>query len=213
MYIQESIEASFLQESVNGQKTGNYFIKGVFLQADVKNRNGRYYPERTCDSAVMKYNTDFIQTGRSLGELGHPPNGGAVNLHLASHKIEELYKDGKNYIGSAKIIDTPMGNIAKSLIQEGVKLGVSLRGRAQIQSKRGMDIVGENFYMTTVDIVYDPSMPQAFVDGIMENSQTYLKNGALSEQDYQYIQESVRALPSSQLNDDTYLKILKKTLK
>lgn len=192
-----------IKEGKNGV-VKNHYIEGVFLQADVKNRNGRYYPLEVTEKAVQRYNEEYIKTGRSLGELGHPSDGGGINLHLASHKIESLEKNGKNFIGKAKLLDTPMGKIAKTLIDEGVRLGVSLRGYGSVQEKNGMNVVGPNFTLSTVDIVADPSAPDAFVQGIMENTEKYFKEGILLEQDYSYIQHIFKA---EKVDEDKMLKL------
>ena len=184
----------------------NCFIEGIFLQCDVKNRNGRIYPFGSTANAVSLYEQNFINTGRSLGELGHPDSG-AINLHLASHIIQSLRAEGKNFIGRAKIIDTPMGRIAKTLISEGVKLGVSLRGYGSVTEKNGAKWVGNDFTLSTVDIVADPSAPDAFVTGIMENSQVYYNQGVLLEEHYDYLQKSVKNMTKKQMTEGDLLKL------
>ena len=165
--IREEIEnVEFIVENRNGKKS--LYIEGVFLQGDIKNRNGRMYPMETLRREVCRYSENHIHAGRALGELGHP-EGPTVNLDRVSHKIVSLKENGSNFIGKAKILGTPMGKIAQSLLGEGVKLGVSSRGIGSLQQTReGVNIVGEDFTLATAaDIVADPSAPDAFVSGIM----------------------------------------------
>jgi len=180
--IREEInDATYLVEENEGRK--NYTIKGVFLQSDIKNRNGRIYPSDVLLKEVKRYNQEFINKNRAFGELGHP-EGPTVNLERVSHMIKKLYPEGKNYIGEAKIMDTPYGKIVKSLIDEGAKLGVSSRGMGSLVQKNGHNYVGNDFYLATAaDIVADPSAPDAFVEGIMENKEWVWQNGILVEQD------------------------------
>ena len=159
----------------------NYKIRGVFMQADVKNRNGRVYPMEILEKEVTKYNKNFIKENRAFGELGHP-EGPTVNLERVSHMITKLHPDGKNFIGEAKIMDTPMGKIVKNLMDEGAKLGVSSRGMGSLDSKNGANYVRDDFYLATAaDIVADPSAPNAFVEGIMEGKEWVWNNGSLVE--------------------------------
>ena len=159
----------------------NYKIRGIFMQADVKNRNGRVYPMEVLEKEVTKYNKNFIKENRAFGELGHP-EGPTVNLERVSHMITKLHPDGKNFIGEAKIMDTPMGKIVKNLMDEGGKLGVSSRGMGSLDSKNGANYVRDDFYLATAaDIVADPSAPNAFVEGIMEGKEWIWNNGALVE--------------------------------
>ena len=159
----------------------NYKIKGIFLQADIKNRNGRVYPMEVLEKEVGRYNKKFINEKRAYGELGHP-DGPTVNLERVSHMVTELYPDGKNFIGEAKIMETPMGKIVKSLMNEGGKLGVSSRGMGSLDQKNGANYVRDDFYLATAaDIVADPSAPNAFVEGIMEGKEWVWNNGALVE--------------------------------
>ena len=180
--IREEInDAQYIVEENEGKK--NYSIKGVFLQADIKNRNGRVYPSSVLMKEVKRYNAEFINKNRAFGELGHP-EGPTVNLERVSHMIKKLYPEGKNFIGEAKIMDTPYGKIVKSLIDEGAKLGVSSRGMGSLVQKNGQNMVGEDFYLATAaDIVADPSAPDAFVEGIMETKEWVWNNGILVEQD------------------------------
>ena len=167
------------EEKEDGKK--NYKIKGVFMQADIKNRNGRVYPMETLQKEVGRYNKEYIKENRAYGELGHP-DGPTVNLERASHMITALYPDGKSFVGEAKILSTPMGEIVKSLIDEGAKLGVSSRGMGSLEQKNGAHYVRNDFYLATAaDIVSDPSAPNAFVEGIMEGKEWVWNHGALVE--------------------------------
>ena len=171
-------------EYITEEKEGggkNYKIRGIFMQADIKNRNGRIYPMEVLDEEVRNYNKKFIQQNRAFGELGHP-DGPTVNLERVSHMITSLKPDGKNFIGEAKIMDTPMGKIVKNLMDEGAKLGVSSRGMGSLKQKGGANVVSDDFYLATAaDIVADPSAPNAFVEGIMEGKEWVWNNGALVE--------------------------------
>ena len=159
----------------------NYKIRGIFMQADIKNRNGRVYPMEVLQNEVKKYNKNFIKEKRAFGELGHP-DGPTVNLERVSHMITSLTPDGKNFIGEAKIMATPMGEIVKNLMDEGAKLGVSSRGMGSLDQKGGASYVRDDFYLATAaDIVADPSAPNAFVEGIMEGKEWVWNNGALLE--------------------------------
>ena len=179
--IREEIESvEFLVESKNGKKA--MYIEGVFLQGDIQNRNGRMYPMATLRKEVARYNENHIQSGRALGELGHP-EGPTVNLDRVSHKIVSLKESGQNFVGKAKILGTPMGKIASSLIEEGVKLGVSSRGIGSLKpTKEGINVVSDDFMLSTAaDIVADPSAPDAFVEGIMEGKDWVWDGGVLRE--------------------------------
>ena len=179
--IREEIETvEFVTEEKNGKKS--LYIEGVFLQGNIKNRNGRMYPMETLAKEVNRYNESNVVTGRALGELGHP-EGPTVNLDRVSHKIVSLKESGSNFIGKAKILDTPMGQIAKSLIGEGVKLGVSSRGIGSLKpTKEGFNVVGDDFMLATAaDIVADPSAPDAFVEGIMEGKEWVWEGTTLRE--------------------------------
>ena len=179
--ITEEIESvEFLVEQKNGKKS--MYIEGVFLQGNITNRNGRMYPAEVLRKEVARYNENHIQSGRALGELGHP-EGPTVNLDRVSHKIVSLKESGSNYIGKAKILGTPMGKIAANLVEEGVKLGVSSRGIGSLKATReGINVVGDDFMLATAaDIVADPSAPDAFVDGIMEGKDWVWDGGILRE--------------------------------
>ena len=177
------------EEADNGKK--NYKIKGVFMQADIKNKNGRIYPMEILQKEVKRYNKEFINEKRAYGELGHP-EGPTVNLERASHMITALYPDGKNFIGEAKVLSTPMGEIVKSLMDEGAKLGVSSRGMGSLEQKNGANYVRDDFYLATAaDIVSDPSAPSAFVEGIMEGKEWVWTHGALLEADLVEMKERI----------------------
>ena len=179
LIAEEILQVEFLSEEKNGKKS--HFIEGVFLQSEIKNKNGRVYPQGVLAREVAKYDENHIQKGRALGELGHP-EGPSINLDRVSHKIESLKESGNNFIGRAKILDTPMGNIAKNLIDEGVRLGVSSRGMGSLKEKDGVNFVADDFMLATAaDIVADPSAPDAFVDGIMEGKEWVWDNGILKE--------------------------------
>jgi hypothetical protein len=193
--ITESIEdIQILEEEANGKKL--LYIEGVFLQADLKNRNGRVYPFGVLEREVGRYNEQYVSAGRALGELGHP-DGPTVNLDRVSHKIVSLKAEGTNFIGKAQILNTPMGSIAKSLLESGVKLGVSSRGMGSIEEKNGANYVRDDFMLATAaDIVADPSAPDAFVNGIMEGKEWVWENGIIKEVNiakyHRYISESTR---------------------
>jgi Prohead core protein protease. len=176
---EEISDAEYIVEEANGNK--NYKIRGIFLQSDLKNRNGRVYPKDILEKEVKRYNAEFINKKRAFGELGHP-DGPTVNLERVSHMITKLYPDGANFIGEAKIMNTPYGKIVKGLIDEGAQLGVSSRGMGSLEQRGGANYVKDDFYLATAaDIVADPSAPEAFVEGIMENKEWVWNNGVLVE--------------------------------
>ena len=169
------------EDDAEGKK--NYKIRGVFMEADVKNRNNRMYPMAVLEKEVKRYNKEYVQQKRAFGELGHP-DGPTVNLERVSHMITKLYPDGKQFVGEAKIMDTPYGKIVKNLIDEGAKLGVSSRGMGSLEPQRDMHVVKDDFYLATAaDIVADPSAPNAFVEGIMEGKEWIWDNGKIREMD------------------------------
>jgi|TARA_R110000765_G_scaffold94848_6_gene178769 hypothetical protein len=189
--ISEHIEqdTDYLIEEKDGKK--EYKIKGIFMQADIKNRNGRIYPMEILSKEVKRYNKEYINEKRAFGELGHP-DGPTVNLERASHMITALYPDGKNYIGEAKILGTPMGEIVKNLMDEGAKLGVSSRGMGSLDSKNGANYVRNDFYLATAaDIVADPSAPNAFVEGIMEGKEWIWNNGLIKEAEIAQMRDNI----------------------
>ena len=181
LITEEISSVKFITEGKGGKK--KMYIEGVFLQGEVKNRNGRMYPVTTLAKEVGRYNESFVSKGRAVGELGHP-DGPTVNLDRVSHKIVSLEQKGNNFIGKAQLLETPMGKIAKSLIAEGVTLGVSSRGIGTLkEDKDGLKVVGEDFQLATAaDIVADPSAPDAFVNGIMEGKEWVWEGGILREQ-------------------------------
>ena len=189
--ISEEIQnAEYLVEETNGKK--NYKIKGVFLQSDIKNRNGRIYENDILSKEVDRYSKEFIDKKRAFGELGHP-DGPVVNLERVSHMITSLKPEGKNFIGEAKIMDTPYGKIVKGLIDEGAQLGVSSRGMGSLVTKNGANYVGKDFYLATAaDIVADPSAPDAFVEGIMENKEWVWDNGVIKAQDIEEYKDHIK---------------------
>jgi len=177
------------QDEKSGKK--NYKIRGVFMQADIKNRNGRMYPMEILSKEVTRYNKEYVNENRAYGELGHP-DGPTVNLERASHMITSLQPDGKNFIGEAKILSTPMGEIVKSLMDDGAKLGVSSRGMGSLDQKDGANVVRKDFYLATAaDIVADPSAPNAFVEGIMEGREWIWNNGLIQESEVQQIKINI----------------------
>lgn len=180
----------------------NYFIEGIFLQSEIKNRNGRVYPEATMDKEVNRYIKEYVEKNRAYGELGHPENP-SINLDRVSHMIESLTKDGPNYIGRAKILDTPMGQIAKGLLDGGANLGVSSRAMGSLQTnKEGVQIVQDDFMLSTAaDIVADPSAPDAFVNGIMESKEWIFVDGKFIERDIEEAQRTIRRASSRQLEE------------
>ena len=181
--ISEEVSSAeyLVEEDKNGKK--EYKIKGVFLQSNIKNRNGRVYPKEILMKEVTRYNKEFINKNRAFGELGHP-DGPTVNLERVSHMIKKLYPDGDNFIGEAKIMDTPYGKIVKGLIDEGAQLGVSSRGLGDVYKRQGANYVKDDFMLATAaDIVADPSAPAAFVEGIMEGKEWVWDNGLLVEKD------------------------------
>ena len=193
--ISESIvqDVEYITEAKeNGKK--DYKIKGIFMQADIKNKNGRVYPMEILQKEVKRYNKEFINEKRAYGELGHP-EGPTINLERASHMITALYPDGKNFIGEAKILATPMGEIVKTLMDEGAKLGVSSRGMGSLEEKKdGASYVRNDFYLATAaDIVSDPSAPSAFVEGIMEGKEWVWNHGALVQSELVEMKERINS--------------------
>ena len=208
---EEVSQSEFLvEQSDNGQK--NYKIKGIFLQSNVKNRNGRVYPKDILEQEVTRYNKEFINKKRAFGELGHP-DGPTVNLERVSHMITKLYPDGNNFIGEAKIMNTPYGKIVKGLIDEGAQLGVSSRGMGSLINRGGKNYVKDDFYLATAaDIVADPSAPDAFVEGIMEGKEWVWENGALIEKDIEAWRMEIYKAKKFEL-DDKKLKVFESFLK
>ena len=192
----ENIEV-LTEDKANGKK--DYKIRGVFMQADIKNRNGRVYPVDTLAKEVKRYTNEFINKKRAFGELGHP-DGPTVNLERVSHMITSLKPEGKNFIGEAKVMDTPYGKIVKNLIDEGAQLGVSSRGMGSIQQSQGRNVVGKDFYLATAaDIVADPSAPDAFVEGIMEGKEWVWDNGVLKSMEVEKYKEEIEKTRRAEL--------------
>ena len=208
--ISEEIQnAEYLVEDNGGKKS--YKIKGIFLQSDLKNRNGRVYPKEVLENEVARYNREFINKKRAFGELGHP-DGPTVNLERVSHMITKLTPDGKNFIGEAKIMDTPYGKIVKGLIDEGAQLGVSSRGMGSIIQRNGANYVKDDFYLATAaDIVAAPSAPDAFVEGIMESKEWVWENGKLVERDIEAWKRQIREAKQRKL-DEIKLKVFESFL-
>jgi hypothetical protein len=205
--IREEIESvDFIVEERNGKKS--LYIEGVFLQGDIKNRNGRMYPMETLRREVQRYSENHVLKGRALGELGHP-DGPTVNLDRVSHKIVSLRESGSNFIGKAKILNTPMGKIAESLINEGVKLGVSSRGIGSLKlTREGVNIVGDDFMLATAaDIVADPSAPDAFVEGIMEGKEWVWDGGILREAQARKTYRTINTLVDQKRLDEEKLNL------
>jgi hypothetical protein len=203
-------DVEFIVEE-NKKGTKDYYIKGVFMQAETKNRNGRIYPKEVLAKQVKKYDDSYIKQSRAFGELGHP-DGPVVNLERVSHMIKELKEDGNNWIGKAKILDTPYGKIVKNLIDEGAKLGVSSRGMGSLKKQQGTNVVQDDFYLATAaDIVADPSAPAAFVEGIMENKEWVWDNGVIKEQEVEYYKQQMREMRKKNVEVEK-LKIFKNFL-
>ena len=184
-------DCEVLTEATEGRKK-NYFIEGIFMQGDLKNRNGRIYPSQVLEKEMNRYNKDFIQTKRALGELGHP-DGPQINGDRVSHLITEMKRDGSNFIGKAKILGTPMGEIVKTFIDEGVKVGVSTRGLGSVKpTADGIMEVQNDFHLATVDVVTDPSGPNCFVNGIMENTEYYYDIASNTWRAQELIEQAVK---------------------
>ena len=210
--ITEEIEnVEVLTENVNGKKT--LFIKGIFLQTEQENRNGRIYRLPIMEREVKRYNEQYVQKGRALGELGHP-DGPTVNLDRVSHKICELYRDGNNFVGKAQILSTPMGKIAESLLKDGVTLGVSSRGIGSLRETReGHKEVGEDFMLATAaDIVADPSAPDAFVQGIMEGKEWVYEGGILREKIVEDAKHKINVLVDENILEEYKLSLFNEFL-
>jgi len=189
------------EEGVEGKK--NLYIQGPFIQTEVKNRNGRMYRSESVAREVKRYNEDYVNKGRALGELGHP-DGPSINLDRVSHRIVSLTQEGNDFMGKAQILNTPMGEIARNLIESGVQLGVSTRGMGSLKEVNGVQVVQDDFYLATAaDIVADPSAPNAFVNGIMEGVEWVWDNGMLRTQE---LEKAKRAI------DEASSKINKKEL-
>jgi len=207
--VMDEGSVEFITEERNGQKS--HYIKGVFMQAEQKNRNGRVYPKKVLDEQVQKYINNYVIQNRAFGELGHP-EGPVVNLERVSHMIKELNEDGNNWVGKAKIMDTPYGKIVKNLIDEGAKLGVSSRGMGSLRNVKGTNVVQDDFYLATAaDIVADPSAPEAFVEGVMEGKEWVWDNGVIKEREIENIKKELVEAKRKQL-EETKLNMFKSFL-
>ena len=213
LLITEQIDDTKVITEGKGSKKRTY-IEGVFLQGAIKNRNGRMYPLETLGREVQKYNENYIQKGRAMGELGHP-EGPTINLDRVSHLITSLKESGNNFVGKARILDTPMGRVTRELLDEGIKLGVSSRGLGSIKEQNGCKVVCEDFILATAaDIVADPSAPDAFVNGIMEGKEWIWSGSGVSEQRLETIKDRINSASRSQLAErnvsafDAFLKSL-----
>ena len=202
-YVENDL--NYLTEEKDGKK--QYVIEGIFMQAESKNRNGRVYPKDVMEAAVDKYMTEQVSKGRAVGELNHP-DGPTINLDKVSHKITELRWEGNNVVGKAQILDTPMGQIVKGLMEGGVQLGVSSRGMGSLVQKGGVNFVNKDFQLATVDIVQDPSAPEAFVNGIMEGVEWIWDNGILKAQEIEQFETEIKEAVKSG-NPDIQMKAFK----
>ena len=195
-YQNYAIEPVIVEQNENGKK--DYFIEGVFMQSDKKNKNGRIYEKKILANAVEKYIKEQVNTGRAVGELNHP-EGPTVNLDKVSHKITNLEFQGNDVYGKASILKTPMGKIVEGLLEGGVKLGVSSRGMGTLENKGGTMYVKDDFMLASVDIVQDPSAPSAFVNGVMEGVEWIWNNGILQPQEIEKIETEIKRTPSKHL--------------
>ena len=200
-------------EYITESKGKEQYIKGIFMQSDLKNQNGRIYPHAVLKKEVNNFNNKYVKEGRALGELGHPM-GPIINLDRVSHVIKELKEDGKNFVGKAKVMDTPNGKIVKNFISEGVKLGVSSRGMGSVkQNKEGVNEVQNDFVLSTVDIVADPSAPDAFVNGIMEGKEWVWENGVIKEREIDNMRKTIEKAKMRELEQkklEVFQKFLQK---
>ena len=198
-------EVHYITEEKNGKKSS--FIEGIYMQAEQKNRNGRIYPKAVLEAAINKYVKEQVDRGRAVGELNHP-DGPTINLDKVSHRITELHWDGNNVVGKALVLDTPMGKIVKGLMEGGCQLGVSSRGMGSLEQKNGTSVVRPDFILATVDIVQDPSAPEAFVNGIMEGVEWIWENGILKPQEIEQYETEIKQAPSKRLYE-TQVKVFK----
>lgn len=205
-------EVKYLVEEKEGKK--HFYIEGIWMQGDIGNRNGRRYPVHVLEKEVNRYNEQYIAKNRAYGELGHP-SGPSINLDRVSHMIKSLHREGNNFVGKAKIMDTPMGNIVKNLISEGAQLGVSSRGMGSIkESKDGIMEVQSDFYLATAgDIVADPSAPDAFVQGIMEGVEWIWDNGILKAQKIEEYKQELNRGARNKISEETAIKVFNQFFK
>ena len=198
-YQDYAVSPVIVEENENGKK--DYFIEGIFMQSQIKNRNGRIYPKDVMDKEIKRYVKEFVEQDRAFGELGHP-DGPTINLDKVSHMITKLEEDGNNYVGRAKILTTPNGQIVRNLIDDGAKLGVSSRGLGSLEQRNGAQVVKSDFQLATAaDIVADPSAPEAFVEGIMEGVEWYYESGILKAREYDAMQKELRTAKVSKLEE------------
>ena len=201
------IQPVIVEQNEKGEK--DYFIEGIFMQSEIKNRNGRIYPKEVIQKEVKRYNKEFVEQDRAFGELGHP-EGPTINLDKVSHMITKLEEDGNNFVGRAKILSTPNGQIVKNLIDDGAKLGVSSRGLGSLESKGNAQYVKDDFQLATAgDIVADPSAPEAFVNGIMEGTEWVYESGILKARDIEDMQKEMKSARLNEL-EETKLKLWKR---
>ena len=194
-----AVSPIIVEENEDGKK--DYFIEGIFMQSEIKNRNGRVYPKDVMEKEVKRYVKEFVEKGRAFGELGHP-DGPTINLDKVSHLITKLEEDGNNYVGRAKILSTPNGQIVRNLIDDGAKLGVSSRGLGSLEQKNGAQYVKSDFQLATAgDIVADPSAPEAFVEGIMEGVEWIYENGILKAREVEEMRETIKSAKHNKLQE------------
>jgi hypothetical protein len=194
-----AVSPIIVEENEDGKK--DYFIEGIFMQSEIKNRNGRVYPKDVMEKEVKRYVKEFVEKGRAFGELGHP-DGPTINLDKVSHLITKLEEDGNNYVGRAKILSTPNGQIVRNLIDDGAKLGVSSRGLGSLEQKNGAQYVKSDFQLATAgDIVADPSAPEAFVEGIMEGVEWIYENGILKAREIEEMRETIKSAKHNKLQE------------
>ena len=193
------VQPVIVEQNEKGEK--DYFIEGIFMQSEIKNRNGRIYPKEVIQKEVKRYNKEFVEKKRAFGELGHP-EGPTINLDKVSHMITKLEEDGNNFVGRAKILSTPNGQIVKNLIDDGAKLGVSSRGLGSLESKGNAQYVKDDFQLATAgDIVADPSAPEAFVEGIMEGVEWVYESGILKAKDLDQMQKDLKTARLNKLEE------------
>ena len=196
-----AVQPVIIEQNEKGEK--EYFIEGIFMQSEIKNRNGRVYPKEVMQKEVKRYVKEFVEKDRAFGELGHP-EGPTINLDKVSHMITKLEEDGNNYVGRAKILSTPNGQIVRNLIDDGAKLGVSSRGLGSLEQKGGAQYVKDDFQLATAgDIVADPSAPEAFVNGIMEGTEWVYENGLLTARQFDEMRDEIRSAKSNKLEEVT----------
>ena len=201
------VQPVIVEQNEKGEK--DYFIEGIFMQSEIKNRNGRIYPKEVIQKEVKRYNKEFVEKKRAFGELGHP-EGPTINLDKVSHMITKLEEDGNNFVGRAKILSTPNGQIVKNLIDDGAKLGVSSRGLGSLESKGNAQYVKDDFQLATAgDIVADPSAPEAFVEGIMEGVEWVYESGILKAKDIDEMQKEMKTARLNKL-EETNLNLWKR---